>query len=130
VSLLQQIGTWYKSVKESLVDVEPASLTTRNPNVLLTQREETLYVHLYKEQTSSAVYLHPLATLPHRATLLNTGERVECDVPQLPSLWREHPNRCLRLKNLPVDSMPGLVVKLEFDGFQTAQNGKSSVGTA
>jgi alpha-L-fucosidase len=117
VSILRQIGKWYNSVKESLVEVEPASMMTDNREVLLTQRGNTLYVHLFKEPETSSVYLHPIATLPRRATLLNTGEKVECDVLALPWLWNEKPNHCLRLKNLPVSGGggTGLVVKLEFE---------------
>jgi len=110
--LLHQIGKWYAQVKESLVGVEPASTMTDNRSVLLTQRGDTLYVHLYQEQETSAVYLHPIASLPRRATLLNTGAQIECDVLDLPWLWEKKPNRCLRLKNLPAGN--GLVIKLEF----------------
>jgi alpha-L-fucosidase len=116
-TILQQIGKWYKAVKESLVDVEPASMMTDNRDVLLTQRGDTLYVHLFKEQEISSVYLHPIATLPRRATLLNSGEKVECEVLATPRLAQQQPNRCLRLKNLPVSGAAsvGLVVKLEFE---------------
>lgn len=116
-SLLRQIGKWYKSVKESLLDVDAAGMMTRNRNVLLTQRGATLYVHLFKEQETPAVYPTPIATLPRRATLLNTGERIECEVMAPPRLALQKPNRCLRLKNLPVSgpTSAGLVVKLEFE---------------
>jgi alpha-L-fucosidase len=116
-SILRQIGKWYKPVKESLVGVEPAGMMTRNRDVLLTQRGDTLYVHVFKEQEIPAIYLSPIATLPRRATLLNTGERVECEILATPRLAQQKPNHCLRLKNLPVSgpASVGLVVKLEFD---------------
>jgi hypothetical protein len=55
--------------------------------------------------------------LPRRATLLNTGEKVEFEVLATPRLAQQRPNRCLRLKNLPVSgpASVGLVVKLEYD---------------
>ena len=116
-TLLRQIGKWYKSVKESLLDVDAASMMTRNRNVLLTQRGDTLYVHLFKEQEIPAIYLTPIGTLPRRATLLNTGQKVECEIMAPPRLALQKPNHCLRLKNLPVSgpTCVGLVVKLEFD---------------
>jgi alpha-L-fucosidase len=126
-SILQQIGTWYKKVKESLVDVEPAGEMTKNRDVLLTQRGDTLYVHLFKEQETASVYLHPIATMPRRATLLNTGEKVECDILAPPRLADEKPDHCLRLKNLPANgnAAVGLVVKLEFEHLQ-AQRGSGA----
>jgi alpha-L-fucosidase len=116
-SILRQIGKWYKPVKESLVGVEPAGMMTKNRDVLLTQRGDTLYVHVFKEQEIPAIYLPPIATLPRRATLLNTGEKVECEILATPRLAQQKPNHCLRLKNLPVTGAAsvGLVVKLEFD---------------
>ena len=116
VSILQQIGAWYKTVRESLVDVEPASMMTDNREVVLTQRGNALYVHLVEEPETAAVYLHPIATLPRRATLLNSGERVECDVLLLPRVADSRVNRSLRLKNLPASGgTAGLVLKLEFE---------------
>ena len=116
-SLLRQIGKWYKSVKESFVDVEAASMLTKNRNLLLTQRGDTLYVHLFKEPETPAVYLPLITALPRRATLLNTGEKVEFEILATPRLAQQKPNRCLRLKNLPVSGAAsvGLVVKLEFE---------------
>jgi len=116
-TILRQIGKWYKGVIESLADVEPASMLTDNRDVLLTQRGSTLYVHLFREPETSSVYLHPIETLPQRATLLNTRETVEFDVVSPPRLRDAKPSRTLRLKNLPAGSCgpPGLVVKLDFD---------------
>jgi alpha-L-fucosidase len=71
--------------------------------VVLTRRGATVYVHLVKEPETASVFLHPLATAPRRATLLNTGEPVAFDVADLPRLHNTTPNRCLRLKNLPVN---------------------------
>jgi hypothetical protein len=59
----------------------------------------------------------PLTILPRRATLLNTGEAVGFDITDLPRLYKENPNRCLRLKQLPIteSGTAGWVIKLEFD---------------
>ncbi|MBM3858781.1 MAG: glycoside hydrolase [Verrucomicrobia bacterium] len=115
-AILQRVGKWYGSVKESLEGVVPASQLTSNRNVLLTRRGNTLYVHLYKDPTSEAVKLKPITTLPRKATLLNTGAPVECSVEMVPS---EHVEQgCyLRLRKLPVNELSNtvLVVKLEFE---------------
>ncbi len=115
-AILQRVGHWYHSVKESLENVTPASTLTSNRNVLLTRRDNTLYVHLYKDPISEAVKLKPIALLPKRATLLNTGSAVECSVDMVPSEHAEQ-GRYLRLRKLPVNELCNtvLVVKLEFD---------------
>jgi alpha-L-fucosidase len=114
---LRRIGAWLRPVRESLFEVEPASAFTSNRDVVLTRRANTLYVHLVKEPETSSVFLHPLADLPRRATLLNTGEPVAFDVADLPRLHNLTPDRCLRLKRLPVNDRPtaGWVIKLDFD---------------
>jgi alpha-L-fucosidase len=115
-AIFRRIGKWYRAVKESLVGVEPAGEMSSNRNVLLTRRGETVYVHLVKEPDTSSVFLHPMARMPRRATILHTGAPVECDVEALPRLHNLQPNRGLRIKNLPVnrDTMAGWVIKLEF----------------
>ena len=63
----------------------PASHLTTNRSVLLTRRGNTLYGHLFTELADDAVKLKPLAVLPRKAPLLNTGENVECSVEMGPS---------------------------------------------
>ena len=115
-ALLKRIGSWYSRVSESLVDVTPVSHWTANRDVLLTRRDHTLYVHLYRDPAGDAVKLKPINLAPRRATLLNTGEPVEFVVDVPPS---EHAGQqpVLRLRHLPVNKMANtvLVVKLEFD---------------
>lgn len=116
IAILGRIGRWYASVKESLENVVPASFLTDNRNVLLTRRDNTLYVHLYRDPECSAVKLAPLARLPLRTTLLNTGEPVTCVV-DMPPTEHDKQRACLRLRDLPVNELANtaLVVKLEFD---------------
>jgi alpha-L-fucosidase len=84
--------------------------------VLLTRRDNTLYVHLHRDPVREAVQLKPIAIAPRRATLLNTGKPLEFAVDMAPSDHIEH-KPYLRIRNLPVDEMADtvLVVKLEFD---------------
>ncbi len=115
-AILRRIGKWLGTVRESFWDVSPASLLTSNRDVVLTRRGNTLYVHICQEPETTSVFLPPLTVLPQRATLLNTGEHVACDVVDLPRLHDQTPDRCLRVKHLPVNdcSTAGWVVKLEF----------------
>jgi alpha-L-fucosidase len=121
-AILERIGVWYQKIRESLEGVRPASHLTTNRNVLLTRRGNTLYVHLHKDPATDAVKLKPLAVAPRRATLLNTGQNVDCAVELVPS---EHVAQlpCLRLRKLPVNESANtvLVVKLEFDDLSESQ---------
>ncbi len=116
VEILQRIGRWYRAVRESFDDTEPFSGCVDNPDVLVTRRGTTLYVHLNRAPASEAVYLGPLATAPRRATLLNDGRPVEARVEMTPRLQRDG-RPLLRLRGLPVNEMPAtvLVIRLEFD---------------
>lgn len=115
-AIVKRVGDWYNLVRESLEDVEPCSSLIANRNVLLTRRENTLYVHLNPDPIGSAVKLAPIAVEPKGATLLNNGQPVDCAVELLPSEHVVH-KPCLRLRNLPVNEMANtvLIVKLEFD---------------
>ena len=116
VAVLDRIGGWYRSVKESFAGTRPASHLTTNRNVLLTRKGGTVYVHLHTDPAGDAVKLNPLAVVPRRATLLNTGEPVKTVVELVPS---EHAaqGKYLRLRRLPVNRLANTVpvVKLEFD---------------
>jgi alpha-L-fucosidase len=125
VAILERVGRWYANVKESLEGVVPASQLTSNRNVLLTRRDNTVYVHLHRDPVCAAVKLKPLRTMPRKATLLNTGKPVRCAVDLLPSEHVEH-EPCLRVAGLPVDELSNtvLVVKLEFDSLPDAGSGE------
>ena len=106
-----------------MLDVEPASHLTENRDVLLTRRENTLYVHLHRLPTTRRVLLKPIRRTPRRAVLLNTGGPIEFALTDLPTLHMdgqgrrvEGPQDYLCLRNLPVNESAGtvLVVKLEF----------------
>jgi len=115
--LLDRLGAWVATVKESLVDAVPANDLLSEHDVLLTRRDNILYVHVHRQPATDAIYLHPLMDRPCRATVLNTGRPVHVDVADLPWLHDKTPNRALRISRLPVNrrSLAGWVIKLEFD---------------
>ncbi|MEI7733406.1 MAG: alpha-L-fucosidase [Verrucomicrobiota bacterium] len=116
VAILERIGKWYQSVKESLEGATSASYLTANRNVLLTRKGNNLYVHLHKDPAGDAVKLKPLTVAPRKATLLNTGQPVEWATDMVPSDHVEQKGY-LRLRKLPTNEQANslLVVKLEFD---------------
>jgi alpha-L-fucosidase len=116
-SILRRIGAWHRSAAEAFDDVVPASSLTSNRNVLLTRKHGTVYVHCHRDPVGDSVKLKPLARLPRRATLLNSGLPVRCVVDMAPS---DHVERAayLRVVGLPANEMSNtvMVIKLEFDG--------------
>jgi alpha-L-fucosidase len=127
--ILRAVGNWYGTVHEAFEGTTLASGLTSNREVLLTRRGNTVYVHLNAVPRTTAVLLRPLNVLPERATLLNTGEAVACDVNRLPTLHHEPVPTCLRLHDLPANRLTHEVpvIRLDFaDGFATA--GQTPVG--
>lgn len=115
-SILKNIGKWYHSVVESLENVEPASALTTNQDVMLTKRDNILYVHLNKEPKGNVVKLRPFTVVPKTAVLLNNGRKVDFEVEIAPQDHLEQ-KAYLRLINLPTNEMCNtvLVIKLEFE---------------
>ncbi|WP_299516335.1 alpha-L-fucosidase [Mucilaginibacter sp.] len=114
--LLQQIGKWYKPVKESLVGVTLANGLLPNKNIQLTKRGNTLYVHFSKDIIGNGIKLKPISMMPKTAILLNNGKPIACVVNLSPSDHAEQ-KAYLRLRDLPVEALLDtvLIAKLEFD---------------
>ncbi|HEY3329123.1 MAG TPA: alpha-L-fucosidase [Capsulimonadaceae bacterium] len=126
--ILRRVGKWYGIVKESLIDVTPASELTANRDILLTRRGSTLYVHCYRDAIVDSVKLKPISTAPRSATLLNTGAPVEFTVDVVPSEWQDG-KPLLRLKNLPVNDLANTVAVIRVD-FDSAADFASDVALA
>lgn len=127
VNALKKIGEWYFSVKEAFIDTYPASYlvekdtinmteqVVERDEVLITKKNNTLYVHLYRDPESTAILLKPLDIKPKRAVLLNNGLDLEARVDMTPWTWKE--KSYLRIRQLPVNELTDtvMVIKLEFD---------------
>ena len=112
--ILREIGAWYTKVREAF-DAEPANEMIDAKDILLTRRDNSLYVHLPRPQAAGVV-LKPLAQCPSRALLLNTGERLCVAIELLPVFW-ESGQKYLRVKGIPVNELTAetLVIRLDFD---------------
>jgi len=115
-AILNRIGKWYYSIKESLENVMPASSLTTNRNVMLTRRGDTVYVHLNKELPGNVAKLKPINVAPGKATLLNDGREIDFIVRYSPSDHKEE-KAYLNLINLPVEEFCNtvLVIRLDFN---------------
>jgi alpha-L-fucosidase len=124
LAALRSVGRWFMTVRESLVDAEPASELIDGDDYMLTRHGNTLYVHFPKDPEAAGVLLYPLRAVPARSTLLNTGAPLQTRVGAWPTIcapWnRKAP--CLRLTGLPVNELTGevLVAKLEFEDLDAA----------
>jgi alpha-L-fucosidase len=115
-AILKRIGKWKKTVDESYHNVIPDNRLVTSPGVLVTKRDQTVYIHLNRLPVGNGMKLKPISIAPLKATLLNTGNPVDMAVNLCPSDHAEQ-QPYLRLRNLPVDEFANsvMVVKLEFD---------------
>ncbi len=115
-AILKRIGTWKKLVDESFDNTQSDAALLAIPGIFVTKNKQTIYVHLNKPTVGNGVKLKPINVLPAKATLLNTGKKIDCVVNLCPS---DHASQqpYLRLRNLPVNDLSNtvLVAKLEFD---------------
>ena len=111
---LRRIGEWYGKVKEAF-DAKPAGNLVADPGVLATVSGPTVYLHFHEAPRSTGAVLRPLAALPANATLLNTGQELECRVDRGARMW--HEPEYLRVRGLPVNELTDevMVVRLEYD---------------
>ncbi|MFH1477332.1 MAG: alpha-L-fucosidase [Verrucomicrobiota bacterium] len=115
VKILKALGKWYHGVKEALVNAAPASGTVNDPGLLVTKKDDFLYIHLCLKPDCSGVSLCPLAILPDRATVLNNGKEITAEIEMMPDHYGTRA-RGLHLFNIPVDEFANqaIVLKLEF----------------
>lgn len=119
--ILKKIGHWYKRVNEAFNDAVPCSELTTNKHVLLTKRDNNLYVHVKRPVQSDAILLPPITELPLRATLLNNSCKLKCSNEILPMYW-ETAKPILRIKKIPREYLTSdetLIIKLEFQNLST-----------
>ena len=114
--ILGKIGDWYNKVKAAIYNSEPLVGVIKNNDVLLTIKDNRIFVHIYKYPKSSVVWLDLIDILPISATLLNNGKPVDVKVELTPLYFKEG-KPLLRISNLPVNRFSGevMIVELEFN---------------
>ncbi len=115
---VRRVGAWYCQVREALT-AEPASDLLPRDEVMLTRRANTLYVHFHKDPECNGLHLDPLAEMPLRATVLNTGRELAVSLERMPTLSIPPNIRppALHLRGIPANELAGeiIVLKLEFE---------------
>jgi alpha-L-fucosidase len=114
-TILERLGKWYHSVKESFDNTEEASHLIASRDAMVTGHGNTVYIHFNKGIAGNGFKLKPINILPEKAILLNDDSKVECIVNLAPSDHLEQ-KPYLRIRNLPANEMANsvMVVKLEF----------------
>ena len=119
--ILQKIGQWYDSVKESFVDVDFAKDLVEDNAILITRRGKTIYIHLIEQPITSRVLLKSIDKIPTQALVLNDQKIADARVDILPTeimnskgniIYRDP---ALRIRNLPVDKFSDSVIVLKLD---------------
>ena len=114
--ILRRIGQWKKSVDESYHEVQTDCNIVSASGVIVTKRDQTVYIHLNRVPVGTGLKLKPINVMPSKATLLNNGNPIDCAVNLCPS---DHSTQqpYLRLRNLPANELANtvLIAKLEFD---------------
>ena len=113
VAILQKIGKWYASVKESFecAEVSPADSEL---DLSLTENGNVLYAHLPKDFDRTGIILQEIKELPKSAVVLNNGVILKSAVELMPSRFQNEP--CLHIWDIPVDELSNekIVLKLTF----------------
>lgn len=119
--ILGRVGHWFRAMREAVQGTVLVSQQVANRDVMVTRKDQTLYVILHKNPKSDGVNLQPLNVTPKRATLLNTGQAVKTVVDLSPS-HHASGKSYLRVRELPVHTCADevMVVKLEFDQLPAA----------
>lgn len=129
VQVIRNVGSWYQRVKESFEGADTCTGLFSSDEILVTRKENTLYLHFYQGLNRSGIILKPAKFLPLKIKVLNSGKAPLYGLDVMPSLHEEAGGQTpyLHIHNLPVDDYANeaLVVKVECDSLESfAVNGK------
>lgn len=118
-AIMSKVGSWYRRVKDAFRDVRTVpGLVSTSKGVVVTRRDNTLFLHFPKGLEANGLDLGPLDVLPTKATLLNSGVALKTELELFPWNGPKSDKKTLHLWGIPADEFANecLVVKLEFDG--------------
>jgi len=110
--ILKRIGRWYGHVEEAYAGAKLVTGKIKNNSIMVTSKDNTLYIHLNRLPVGNTASLYPLTTLPAKVELLNTGQELRCVVERKPY----EKEAFLWVQNIPVNELSNEipVLKLEF----------------
>lgn len=116
-ALLRQVGSWKSRVGDSFRAVETVSgLVNARIQSVVTRRGNTLFVHFPKRLEATGLDLGPLAVVPERAILLNTGKTLNARVELFPWNAPKSDKPTLHVWGIPADELANecSVLRLDF----------------
>ena len=114
--IMARVGRWYRNVRESFRDVEVVSGLVKGYGAIVTRRGDSVFVHFPKGLDATGVDLGPLAVMPERAVLLNTGAALKARVEILPKNALRDTSGTLHVWDIPADALANEcpVIRLDF----------------
>lgn len=115
IQILKNIGRWYNSVKEAFISTKPEPAIIERNDLLITRKDNILYIHLCMKYNCSGLFLEPLDTLPQEAIVLNNKMKIKAEVVFSPTLFKSGRNY-LHIFDIPVNELANeaIILKLEF----------------
>jgi alpha-L-fucosidase len=113
-AIMADVGKWYCRVRDSYRNVETVSGVVTKGQAVVTRRGDTLFVHFPKGLDASGLDLAPLAVLPKKATLMNTGAPLKARVELMP--WSALKGKeTLHVWGIPADNLANECIVLQLD---------------
>lgn len=112
--IFEQVGSWYKRVKESIVETEFMKIG----RYFYTQKGNNLYLHLPEYYSCCGTVLSPITVAPKRAVILNTGEEIPAISEYTPiDYWGGENTAHLHISKIPANELlsENIVIRLEYD---------------
>ena len=117
-AIMADVGKWHEKVRDSFRNVKTVSglkLKTA-PNAVVTRRDDTLFVHFPSGLDATGLDLCPLAAMPEKVTLLNTGKTLSVRVELMPWNVGDINRETLHVWGIPADELANecIVLRLDF----------------
>lgn len=116
--IMANVGEWYAKVCDSYRDVKTVTdiKLAVAPNAIMTRRGDVLFVHFPKGLDATGLDMKPIAILPDKVTLMNTGKTLNARVELMPWNAGKANGNTLHVWGIPADDLANecIVVRLDF----------------
>ena len=117
VRLMAGVGDWRRRVGDAFNDVNTAPFKfCGDERMVATRRGDAVFIHFPDGLNATGVYLDPIATLPERATLLNTGDLLKVELDANPNKGPASHKKTLHVWGIPAAALANecAVIRLDF----------------
>ena len=113
--IMAGVGKWYRSVRDSYHGVNTVADMFDTKQMVVTRRDDTLFLHFPKGLDATGINLSPLMVLPQKATLMNTGEPLKARLDLMPWSALRYSRPTLHVWGMPADNLANECVVLRLD---------------